>query len=40
MTGSLTFPDGSVENHNAIFYDLVGNFIPPEWQNLTNNCGK
>ncbi|HJD56939.1 MAG TPA: hypothetical protein LFW13_05525 [Rickettsia endosymbiont of Sericostoma sp.] len=19
---------------------IVGNFVPPEWQNLTNNCGK
>ncbi|MCC8484095.1 MAG: hypothetical protein LN561_06105 [Rickettsia endosymbiont of Labidopullus appendiculatus] len=40
MTESLTFPNTSVENPDIIFYNFVGNFIPPEWRNLTNNCGK
>ncbi|MCC8371211.1 MAG: hypothetical protein LN568_00320 [Rickettsia endosymbiont of Pseudomimeciton antennatum] len=40
MTESLTFSNALVENPDIIFYNFVGNFIPPEWQNLTNNCGK
>ncbi|WP_425363516.1 hypothetical protein [Candidatus Tisiphia endosymbiont of Hybos culiciformis] len=40
MTESLTFSDGLVENADTIFYNIVGNFVPPEWRNLTNNCGK
>ncbi|UCM85817.1 MAG: hypothetical protein LF885_00650 [Rickettsia endosymbiont of Culicoides impunctatus] len=40
MTESLIFPNASVENPDVIFYNIVGNFVPPEWRNLTNNCGK
>ncbi|WP_341754451.1 hypothetical protein [Candidatus Tisiphia endosymbiont of Dioctria rufipes] len=40
MTKTLIFPDNLVENPDTIFYNIVGNFIPPEWRNLTNNCGK
>ncbi|MCC8372018.1 MAG: hypothetical protein LN568_04700 [Rickettsia endosymbiont of Pseudomimeciton antennatum] len=40
MTESLIFSDDLVENYDTIFYNIVGNFVPPEWQNLTNNCGK
>ncbi|UCM85926.1 MAG: hypothetical protein LF885_01295 [Rickettsia endosymbiont of Culicoides impunctatus] len=40
MIESLTFPDGLVENPDTIFYNIVGNFVPPEWRNLTNNCDK
>ncbi len=40
MTESLTYPNSLVENADTIFYNIVGNFIPPEWRNLTNNCGK
>ncbi|WP_341751156.1 palindromic element RPE1 domain-containing protein [Candidatus Tisiphia endosymbiont of Piscicola geometra] len=40
MTESLTFSNPVVENQDIIFYNFVGNFIPPEWRNLTNNCGK
>ncbi|MGX6960203.1 MAG: hypothetical protein ACIPMY_02965, partial [Rickettsia endosymbiont of Pentastiridius leporinus] len=25
---------------NIIFYDMVGNFIPPEWKILTSSSGK
>ncbi|WP_250311360.1 hypothetical protein [Rickettsia endosymbiont of Oedothorax gibbosus] len=40
MTESLIFPDGLAENSDTIFYNIVSNFVPPEWRNLTNNCGK
>ncbi|WP_341756525.1 MULTISPECIES: DnaA N-terminal domain-containing protein [unclassified Candidatus Tisiphia] len=40
MTKSLIFSNPIVENQDIIFYNFVGNFIPPEWRNLTNNCGK
>ncbi|WP_342279032.1 DnaA N-terminal domain-containing protein [Candidatus Tisiphia endosymbiont of Myopa tessellatipennis] len=40
MTESLIFSDNLIENPDAIFYNIVGNFVPPEWRNLTNNCGK
>lgn len=40
MIKTLISPDNLVENPDTIFYNLVGNFIPPEWHNLTNNCGK
>ncbi|WP_341755281.1 hypothetical protein [Candidatus Tisiphia endosymbiont of Ptychoptera albimana] len=40
MTESLTFSRSVVENQDIIFYNIVGNFVPPEWRNLTNNCGK
>ncbi|HJD56085.1 MAG TPA: hypothetical protein LFW21_05600 [Rickettsia endosymbiont of Pyrocoelia pectoralis] len=30
----------SSSNGNIIFYDMVGNFIPPEWKNLTSSSGK
>ncbi len=40
MTESLTFSDSLVENRDTIFYNMVGNFVLPEWRNLTNNCGK
>ncbi|WP_375319419.1 hypothetical protein [Candidatus Tisiphia endosymbiont of Oplodontha viridula] len=40
MTESLTFSNPLVENQDIIFYNIVGNFVPPEWRNLTNNCGK
>ncbi|WP_375333980.1 DnaA N-terminal domain-containing protein [Candidatus Tisiphia endosymbiont of Xenochironomus xenolabis] len=40
MTKSLIPPNASVENPDVIFYNFVGNFIPPEWRNLTNNCDK
>ncbi|WP_341753214.1 MULTISPECIES: hypothetical protein [unclassified Candidatus Tisiphia] len=40
MTKSLTFSDSLVKNLDTIFYNIVGNFVPPEWRNLTNNCGK
>lgn len=40
MTGSLTFSNPVVENQDIIFYNFVGNFIPPEWRSLSNNCGK
>ncbi|WP_367364672.1 hypothetical protein [Candidatus Tisiphia endosymbiont of Nedyus quadrimaculatus] len=39
MTESLTFSRSVVENQDIIFYNIVGNFVPPEWRNLTNNCG-
>ncbi|WP_342256974.1 hypothetical protein [Rickettsia endosymbiont of Aspidapion aeneum] len=28
------------DNSSVIFYNFVGNFIPPEWNNLTSNNGK
>ncbi|OZG32231.1 chromosome replication initiator DnaA [Rickettsia endosymbiont of Culicoides newsteadi] len=40
MTESLIFSGGLAENSDTIFYNIVGNFVPPEWRNLTNNCGK
>ncbi|MCC8398854.1 MAG: hypothetical protein LN569_06250 [Rickettsia endosymbiont of Labidopullus appendiculatus] len=40
MTESLISSDKLVENSDTIFYNIVGNFVPPEWRNLTNNCGK
>ncbi|WP_341749289.1 hypothetical protein [Candidatus Tisiphia endosymbiont of Sialis lutaria] len=40
MAESLTFPNALVENPDTIFYNIVGNFVPPEWRNLTNNYGK
>ncbi|WP_375332046.1 DnaA N-terminal domain-containing protein [Candidatus Tisiphia endosymbiont of Temnostethus pusillus] len=40
MTKSLIFSDNLIENQDIIFYNIVGNFVPPEWRNLTNNCGK
>ncbi|MFU7500502.1 MAG: DnaA N-terminal domain-containing protein [Candidatus Tisiphia sp.] len=40
MTESLIFSDNLIENPDTIFYNIVGNFVPPEWRNLTNNCGK
>ncbi|BFD46067.1 MAG: hypothetical protein DMENIID0002_07130 [Rickettsia endosymbiont of Sergentomyia squamirostris] len=40
MTKTLISSDNLVENPDTIFYNFVGNFIPPEWRNLTNNCGK
>ncbi len=27
-------------NNDTIFYNFVGNFIPPEWFNLTSNNNK
>ncbi|HJD56450.1 MAG TPA: hypothetical protein LFW21_07625 [Rickettsia endosymbiont of Pyrocoelia pectoralis] len=30
----------SFSDSNIIFYDMVGNFIPPEWKNLTSSSGK
>ncbi len=37
-------PDCVIHNHSdknhTIFYNFVGNFIPPEWNNLTSNNGK
>ncbi|WP_041472498.1 protein kinase family protein [Rickettsia rickettsii] len=40
MTEMLTFPGHFAGNHDTIFYNFVGNFIPPEWRNLNNNHGK
>ncbi|MCC8483068.1 MAG: hypothetical protein LN561_00590 [Rickettsia endosymbiont of Labidopullus appendiculatus] len=40
MTEPLTFSNALVENPDIIFYNFVGNFIPPEWRNLTNNYNK
>ncbi|WP_341747605.1 hypothetical protein [Candidatus Tisiphia endosymbiont of Dascillus cervinus] len=40
MTESLTFSRSIVENQDIIFYNIVGNFIPPEWRNLINDRGK
>ncbi|WP_341761219.1 hypothetical protein [Candidatus Tisiphia endosymbiont of Thecophora atra] len=40
MTQILTSPNSLVDNPDTIFYNIVGNFVPPEWRNLTNNCGK
>ncbi len=40
MTESLIFPENLVENTDAIFYNIAGNFTPPEWRSLTNNYGK
>ncbi|WP_342278264.1 hypothetical protein [Candidatus Tisiphia endosymbiont of Myopa tessellatipennis] len=40
MTESLIFSDNLIENPDTIFYNIVGNFVPPEWRSLTNNCGK
>ncbi|BDU60797.1 hypothetical protein FLA4_12070 [Candidatus Rickettsia kotlanii] len=40
MTEILTFPFTFVDNRDTIFYNVVDNFIPYEWRNLTNNCGK
>ncbi|UCM85634.1 MAG: hypothetical protein LF885_06760 [Rickettsia endosymbiont of Culicoides impunctatus] len=40
MIESLILPNALVENSDVIFYNIVGNFVPPEWRNLTNNCGK
>ncbi len=37
---TVNFSDVLVENQDIIFYNIVGNFVPPEWRNLTNNCGK
>ncbi|MCC8483555.1 MAG: hypothetical protein LN561_03245, partial [Rickettsia endosymbiont of Labidopullus appendiculatus] len=36
----VNFSDGLAENSDTIFYNIVGNFVPPEWRNLTNNFGK
>ncbi|WP_342170141.1 hypothetical protein [Rickettsia endosymbiont of Seladonia tumulorum] len=37
-------PDCVIHNHSdknhTIFYNFVGNFIPPEWSTLTSNNGK
>ncbi|KJV77704.1 hypothetical protein RHORCCE3_2129 [Rickettsia hoogstraalii str. RCCE3] len=37
-------PDCVIHDHGnknpTIFYNFVGNFIPPEWNNLTSNNGK
>ncbi|WP_341793349.1 hypothetical protein [Rickettsia endosymbiont of Ceutorhynchus obstrictus] len=33
------FPTSTTVN-DTIFYNLVGNFIPPEWRNLTSSDGK
>jgi hypothetical protein len=30
----------SLNQQDVIFYNMVGNFIPPEWKNLTNSSGK
>jgi len=30
----------SLPDNNTIFYNIVGNFIPPEWRNLTSSSGK
>jgi hypothetical protein len=27
-------------NNNTIFYNFVGNFVPPEWFDLRTSCGK
>ena len=27
-------------NNDSIFYHFVGNFVPPEWRNLTYNFSK
>ncbi|WP_341764050.1 hypothetical protein [Candidatus Tisiphia endosymbiont of Beris chalybata] len=27
-------------NNDTIFYNFVGNFVPPEWHDLKNNTGK
>lgn len=40
MTKTLISFGNLVENPDIIFYNFVGNFIPPEWRNLINNCGK
>ncbi|BFD45601.1 MAG: hypothetical protein DMENIID0002_02470 [Rickettsia endosymbiont of Sergentomyia squamirostris] len=40
MTESLTFSRSVVKNQDIIFYNIVGNFILPEWRSLSNNCGK
>ncbi len=32
-------PVTTYEN-NTIFYNFVGNFVPPEWRDLKNSCGK
>ncbi len=32
MTQILTSPNSLVENPDIIFYNFVGNFIPPEWR--------
>ncbi|WP_375326867.1 hypothetical protein [Candidatus Tisiphia endosymbiont of Nemotelus uliginosus] len=40
MTEILTFPSTFVDNRDTIFYNVVDNFIPYEWRNLTNNYGK
>ncbi|MCC8406482.1 MAG: hypothetical protein LN560_02535, partial [Rickettsia endosymbiont of Sceptobius lativentris] len=28
------------DNSSVIFYNFVGNFIPPEWSNLSSSNGK
>ena len=30
----------STSSNDTIFYDIVGNFIPPEWKNLTSSSRK
>ncbi|MCC8484009.1 MAG: hypothetical protein LN561_05650 [Rickettsia endosymbiont of Labidopullus appendiculatus] len=34
MTKSLISSNASVENPDVIFYNFVGNFVPPEWRTL------
>lgn len=37
----IVAPFSLSESYNdTIFYDIVGNFIPPEWKNLTSSSGK
>lgn len=36
MNKIVTPLSSSLSDNNTIFYNLVGNFIPPEWQELTS----
>ncbi|WP_375319272.1 hypothetical protein [Candidatus Tisiphia endosymbiont of Oplodontha viridula] len=29
-----------LDNNSPIFYHFVGNFVPPEWRDLSSNSGK
>ncbi|MGL4226547.1 MAG: hypothetical protein ACRCRR_02895 [Rickettsia sp.] len=40
MSKIATVPSQFISTNDTIFYNIVENFIPPEWRNLTSSSGK
>ncbi|WP_342638218.1 hypothetical protein QU600_001838 [Orientia tsutsugamushi] len=40
LTNSCNFVKNNSNNNDTIFYNFIGNIIPPEWRKLTGDNGK